>query len=223
MPTPHPNTSPSQAPALSAAEYSLFNQPPLPAAKPAPAQTPEQPEPALTQTQLPTPLGPMLACATAEGICLLEFTDRPTLDAQLLDLTQRLGALAAPGTNPHFETLRAQLAEYFAGTRQVFTVPLLTPGTEFQQAVWAELQRIPYGRTRSYGQQANALQRPAAVRAVAAANGQNRLAILIPCHRVIGADGKLTGYAGGLWRKQRLLALERQHHLPAEGFQTSLL
>ncbi|TGE04285.1 bifunctional transcriptional activator/DNA repair enzyme AdaA [Hymenobacter fodinae] len=159
-------------------------------------------------TRLETPLGTMLACANEQGICLLEFTDRRMLENELKDLARRLNATIIQGENSHFSLLRTQLAEYFAGTRQEFTVPLCTPGTEFQQAVWQELQTIPYGTTRSYGQQALALQRPSAVRAVATANGMNRVAILIPCHRVIGADGHLTGYAGGLWRKQWLLALE---------------
>ncbi|WP_426491899.1 bifunctional transcriptional activator/DNA repair enzyme AdaA [Hymenobacter sp. 102] len=159
-------------------------------------------------TRLDTPLGPMVAAATAAGVCLLEFTDRRGLETELQDLSRRVQAPVVQGENPHFGPLRAQLAEYFAGTRRNFTVPLHTPGSAFQQQVWQALTRIPYGHTRSYGHQAATLQRPQAVRAVAAANGQNRVAILIPCHRVIGADGKLTGYAGGLWRKQRLLELE---------------
>lgn len=162
-------------------------------------------------TRLETPLGTMLACGTEEGICLLEFTDRRMLETELQDLARRLRATIVQSDNLHFRLLREQLAEYFAGTRQEFSVPLLTPGTAFQQAVWQELGRIPYGTTRSYGQQAVALSRPGAVRAVAAANGMNRVAILIPCHRVVGADGHLTGYAGGLWRKKWLLELESQH------------
>ncbi|TGE28742.1 bifunctional transcriptional activator/DNA repair enzyme AdaA [Hymenobacter metallicola] len=160
-------------------------------------------------TRLETPLGTMLACATAEGICLLEFTDRRGLETELKDLARRLNATIVQGFNPHFEPLRTQLLEYFAGTRREFSLPLVTPGTEFQLAVWQELQTIPYGSTRSYGQQAAALLKPGAVRAVAAANGMNRVAIIIPCHRIIGADGCLTGYAGGLWRKQWLLSLEK--------------
>ncbi|MCA8830081.1 bifunctional transcriptional activator/DNA repair enzyme AdaA [Hymenobacter pini] len=159
-------------------------------------------------TRLDTPLGPMLAAATTEGVCLLEFTDRRGLETELQELSRRLQAPVIQGDNMHFHKLRTQLTEYFAGQRQEFSVPLHMPGSVFQQQVWQELQRIPFGHTRSYGQQAAALQRPQAVRAVAAANGQNRIAILIPCHRVIGADGRLTGYAGGLWRKQRLLELE---------------
>lgn len=176
----------------------------------------------LNLTRLDTPLGPMLAGATDEGVCLLEFVERRQLHAELLELAQRLQVPLLERSNPHFGPLRTQLAEYFAGARQAFTVPLHTPGSAFQQAVWQALTQIPYGHTRSYGQQALALHKPEAVRAVAAANGQNRVAILIPCHRVIGADGKLTGYAGGLWRKQRLLALEQQHRAPAAGQQIRL-
>ncbi|MCC3157060.1 methylated-DNA--[protein]-cysteine S-methyltransferase [Hymenobacter sp. 15J16-1T3B] len=176
----------------------------------------------LELARLETPLGPMMAGATAEGVCLLEFFERRELQTELQDLAQRFNARVVERDNPHLRQLRAELAEYFAGSRQEFTVPLLTPGSAFQQQVWQELRLIPYGHTRSYGQQALALKKPEAVRAVAAANGQNRLAILIPCHRVIGADGKLTGYAGGLWRKQRLLALEQQHRQPAAGQQISL-
>jgi AraC family transcriptional regulator, regulatory protein of adaptative response / methylated-DNA-[protein]-cysteine methyltransferase len=164
----------------------------------------------LNLTRLETPLGPMLACGTAQGICLLEFTDRRGLETELQDLARRLNAVIVQSENPHFAPLRAQLADYFGGTRREFSLPLHTPGTAFQQTVWQELGRIPYGSTRSYGQQAAALGRPTAVRAVASANGLNRIAILIPCHRVIGADGHLTGYAGGLWRKKRLLELEQQ-------------
>ncbi|AHJ97624.1 bifunctional transcriptional activator/DNA repair enzyme AdaA [Hymenobacter swuensis] len=159
-------------------------------------------------TRLETPLGTMLACATETGLCLLEFTDRRGLETELKDLARRLNATIVQSDNPLFTLLRTQLAEYFAGHRREFSIPLVTPGTAFQQLVWQELRRIPYAATRSYGQQAAALGRPAAVRAVASANGMNRVAILIPCHRVLGADGQLTGYAGGLWRKKALLELE---------------
>ena len=156
----------------------------------------------------------MLACGTEQGICLLEFTDRRMLETELKDMARRLNATIVQSDNPHFLLLREQLAEYFAGRRQKFSVPLFTPGTSFQQAVWQELGQIPYGTTRSYGQQAVAVGRPSAVRAVASSNGMNRVAILVPCHRVIGADGQLTGYAGGLWRKKWLLEFEQQHTIP---------
>ena len=161
-------------------------------------------------TRLETPLGTMIACAVPEGICLLEFSDRRMLETQLKSLGKHFNATLLQGDNPHFDTLRAQLDEYFDGSRQTFTVPMVMPGTPFQQAVWQELCTIPYGATRSYAGQAAALQKPQALRAVAHANGMNRLAILVPCHRVIGSDGSLTGYGGGLWRKQWLLDWERE-------------
>lgn len=161
-------------------------------------------------SRLSTPLGPMLAGAVDEGICLLEFTDRRMLETQLSRLTKRMKLQTASAGHPHFERLSDELREYFAGERRNFQVPMLTPGTEFQNRVWSALAHIPYGETRSYSEQAQAIESPQAVRAVARANGDNRLAILIPCHRVVGADGKLTGYGGGLWRKEKLLALEAQ-------------
>jgi AraC family transcriptional regulator of adaptative response/methylated-DNA-[protein]-cysteine methyltransferase len=156
-----------------------------------------------------SPLGPMFACATANGVCLLEFTDRRMLETEFKDLCKRLNAVILPGENPHLEQLQSELKEYFAGQRHHFELALDTPGTEFQQQVWHGLQAIPYGQTRSYKQQAAAINNPKAVRAVAQANGCNRVAIIIPCHRVIGADGSLTGYGGGLERKQWLLELEQ--------------
>ncbi len=157
---------------------------------------------------LETPLGSMVAGAVNEGVCILEFTDRRMLETEFQQLSQRLKAAFILGSNEHLEVLRLQLDEYFAGKRKKFTVSLHAPGTEFQRAVWAELQNIPFGTTRSYRQQALALKKPDAVRAVARANGMNRVSIVIPCHRVIGDDGRLTGYGGGLWRKQWLLDFE---------------
>ena len=160
-------------------------------------------------TRFETPLGSMFACATEEGVCLLEFADRRMLETELKLLTKLLDATVIHGENKHFEILREQMGEYFRGERKDFSVPLFFPGTEFQKKVWNELQNIPYGKTISYKQQATALQNTGAVRAVAHANGMNRIAIVIPCHRVIGDDGHLTGYGGGIWRKKWLLDLER--------------
>lgn len=162
----------------------------------------------ISVTRLETPLGLMVAAAVDEGVCLLEFADRRALETELDDLCRLLDAVVLPGPSQWFAPLAQELADWFAGRRQDFDVPLVTPGTQFQQAVWQELRRIPYEETRSYAAQATALGKPQAVRAVAHANGCNRLAILIPCHRVIGADGRLTGYSGGVWRKQWLLDLE---------------
>ncbi|HED34250.1 MAG TPA: methylated-DNA--[protein]-cysteine S-methyltransferase [Gammaproteobacteria bacterium] len=155
-----------------------------------------------------TPIGPMFACATEQGVCLLEFTDRRILETEFKDLCKRLKSVILPGNNPHLDHLQSELKEYFSGNRTQFSVSLDTPGTAFQQSVWKALIKIPYGETRSYKQQAISIDNPAAIRAVASANGHNRISILIPCHRVIGSDGSLMGYGGGLYRKQWLLDLE---------------
>jgi len=155
-----------------------------------------------------SPLGPLVAGAVDAGICLLEFTDRRMLEAQADVLRTRLGLPASPAPHPHLDRLKKELEGYFAGRRRDFDLPLHEPGTPFQERVWAALCEIPCGQTRSYGELARALGDPAAVRAVAQANGRNRIAILVPCHRVIGADGGLGGYGGGLWRKRRLLEIE---------------
>lgn len=162
-------------------------------------------------TRILTPLGPMLAGATEEGICLLEFVDRRMLETQLQRIKKLLNADLMPGTNGHFEELNQQITEFFAGKRKQFTIPLVLDGTAFQKRVWRELMEIPYGNTRSYKEQAEKINSPQAVRAVAKANGDNRIAIIVPCHRVIGSNGKLVGYGGGLWRKQYLLNLEAQN------------
>lgn len=155
-----------------------------------------------------SPVGPMFACASKKGICLLEFTDRRMLETEFKDLRKRLNAVILPGENPHLDHVQLEMKEYFAGKRKTFTVPLHTPGTDFRKSVWDILMKIPYGETRSYKEQAVALGNPKAVRAVASANGHNRIAVIIPCHRVIGSDGSLTGYGGGLHRKKWLLDLE---------------
>jgi len=157
-----------------------------------------------------TPLGPMFICATKDGVCLLEFVERKMLETEFKDLQRLLGAVIIAGENEHMIEAQRQIAQYFEGTRQTFDVPLDTPGTDFQQNVWQALGSIAYGETASYGQQAQRLSNPNAVRAVARANGANRVAIIVPCHRVIGKDGSLTGYAGGLARKRWLLDHEQR-------------
>ncbi|MCQ9636332.1 methylated-DNA--[protein]-cysteine S-methyltransferase [Chryseobacterium sp. WG14] len=154
-------------------------------------------------------LGTMIACADEKGICLLEFSDRKALPTELKSISKHLNANIVQGENPHFMTLEKELSEYFEGKRTVFTVPLSPVGTTFQIQVWDILQTIPYGRTRSYQEQADILGNPKSVRAVANANGFNKISIIIPCHRVIGSNGQLTGYGGGIWRKQKLLELEK--------------
>ncbi|WP_057938008.1 bifunctional transcriptional activator/DNA repair enzyme AdaA [Algoriphagus resistens] len=159
--------------------------------------------------RIETPLGTMYACAVAEGVCLLEFTDRKMLETELKSLCKLLNAVIVQGENEHFKVLEHELSEYFAGKRKSFNTPLFTPGSEFRNRVWQALQQIPFGTTRSYLEQAKAIGKPEAVRAVANANGMNRISILIPCHRVVGTDGSLTGYGGGIWRKQWLLNMEK--------------
>jgi AraC family transcriptional regulator of adaptative response/methylated-DNA-[protein]-cysteine methyltransferase len=161
-------------------------------------------------TRIDTPLGEMIAGATKDGICLLEFRDRIELSHEFTDLSRLLNKTVQEGRNMHLRSLKKQLKEYFKGTRKEFSVPLVTPGTEFQREVWDEIRRIPFGSTKSYSEQAKSLNKPASVRAVANANGANRISIIIPCHRVIGSDGRLVGYGGGLHRKKWLLDHEKR-------------
>lgn len=155
-----------------------------------------------------SPLGPLVAGAVDAGICLLEFSDRRMLEAQAEALRGRFKLPAAPSAHPLLERLGLELSEYFEGKRRDFDLPISEPGTPFQERVWAALRSIPYGETRSYADLARAIGDPAALRAVAQANGRNRIAILVPCHRVVGSDGGLGGYGGGVWRKKRLLEIE---------------
>ena len=158
--------------------------------------------------RLVTPLGPMVVVAIDDSIGLLEFADRRDLESQFRQLVRHTGRQVVSGSHPLFPQLEGQLAEYFDRRRTQFDLPLKVPGTAFQQRVWNSLRQIPYGSVRSYRQIAESIGRSGAHRAVGTANGRNRLAILIPCHRVVRADGNPGGYAGEIWRKQRLLDLE---------------
>lgn len=160
-------------------------------------------------TWLDSPLGPLVAGATDEGVCLLEFSDRRMIETQLETVRRLFKLPVAPGNSDRLEQLKLELADYFAGSLSRFAVPLVYPGSPFQRRVWAQLLRIPYGETRSYHDVAVAVGSPKAVRAVGRANGQNRIAIVIPCHRVVNKNGALGGYGGGLRRKEFLLGLER--------------
>lgn len=165
----------------------------------------------LLAQRIETPLGTMLALADERGLRLLEFADRRGLERELAGLRRRLKCAIVPGSNATLEKTRRQLADYFAGRSLAFDLPLAPVGSGFQQRVWRELQRIPAGRTRSYAAMAEKLGIPKGPRAIGRANGSNMLALVIPCHRVINADGSLCGYAGGIWRKRRLLEHERRH------------
>ena len=159
--------------------------------------------------RIPTPLGLMLAAATDDALLMLEFVDRRMLPTQVRRIRLRLDAVFVPDTNAVIEQTARALSAYFDGALRSFDLPAHPLGTPFQTDVWRALGEIPYGGTRSYADLARRVGRPAAVRAVGRANGMNALAIVVPCHRVVGADGRLVGYGGGLWRKQRLLELER--------------
>lgn len=158
-----------------------------------------------------TPLGGMIAITDENALHLLEFTDRKALPQGLRRLSGFVGGRIGLGRTGVTDQTEAQLGQFFAGERPCFNLPLHLHGTDFQQRVWQGLRQIPAGETRSYAALADEIGQPSATRAVANANANNRIAVVIPCHRVIGADGTLTGYAGGLWRKQRLIEVERSY------------
>lgn len=157
---------------------------------------------------LDTPVGEMIAYASQNGICLLEFTDRKNMERQMKSLSALAELDINEEENSHIRLLKSELSQYFEGTLTHFSVELDMLGTDFQKRVWTQLLTIPYGQTVSYLQQATAMGIESGVRAVANANGANKIAIIIPCHRVIGTNKALTGYAGGLDRKRYLLNLE---------------
>jgi AraC family transcriptional regulator of adaptative response/methylated-DNA-[protein]-cysteine methyltransferase len=169
----------------------------------------------ITLSWIRSAAGPLVVGATEEAVCLLEFSDRRMLESQLRTLRRRFHAALLPGTNRLVRALQQQLNEYFSGERREFSIPLSFPGTAFQKKVWSSLLDIPYGSTCSYQDVARKVGHPRAVRAVGTANGMNRIAILIPCHRVVNANGELGGYGGGLWRKRMLLELESPQRSPA--------
>ncbi len=159
-------------------------------------------------TRLRSPVGDFLAGASSKGICLLEFTDTQRIKMQLARLEKSHGGKAINAYSEYFSLLESQLNDYFAGMLREFSIPLDLYGTDFQKQTWNALVAIPYAETRSYQQQAIEIGNPKAVRAVANANRNNKISIIIPCHRVIGKDGSMTGYGGGIWRKEFLLDLE---------------
>jgi len=166
--------------------------------------------PCLLAERIDTPLGAMLAVAGDEGLRLLEFIDRRALERELTILRRRVQTNVVPGEHPHLDTIRTQLASYFSGEKLEFDLPLAPVGSDFERRTWDLLRTIPTGETRSYGWMAKELGIPNAQRAVGRANGANMLCLIIPCHRVIRADGTLCGYGGGLWRKKWLLDHERK-------------
>jgi AraC family transcriptional regulator of adaptative response/methylated-DNA-[protein]-cysteine methyltransferase len=157
---------------------------------------------------LETPMGRMITIADDAALYLLEFTNRKNMRRQFDRLRKVQNRVILPGRTAITEQIEAELQAYFDGKLTLFDTPLATSGTEFQRQTWAALQNIPYGETRSYAELAEMIDKPSAIRAVASANANNGLALIIPCHRVIAKDGGLGGYAGGVNRKQKLLDME---------------
>lgn len=168
-------------------------------------------ESVLTGRWLETPLGPMLAVVSDGGLVMLEFVDRRALETELSEMRRAFSSTIVPGDHALLDDVARELREYFAGTRADFDVPVDPRGSEFERRVWQSLRRIPYGETTSYVAIAREIGSPSSSRAIGRANGRNKIAIVIPCHRVIRSDGALCGYGGGLWRKEWLIAHEREH------------
>ena len=168
-----------------------------------------------------TPIGPMTIGATEHAAVLADFSERAMMPAQLASVRRRIGPTSEAST-PMLDRLEGQLHEYLAGARSRFNLPIEMPGSEFQELVWSELERIPYGETISYRELATRVGSPQAPRAVGRANGSNRLALIVPCHRVIAAAGGLGGYGGGLPAKRWLLDLEARHRDRARVPATSM-
>jgi AraC family transcriptional regulator of adaptative response/methylated-DNA-[protein]-cysteine methyltransferase len=163
---------------------------------------------ALVSRTIDTPVGPMRLIAHDDGIVLCEFDDRRALPEEMREIEAEFGSLPSKGRNEFTDQLEGELAAYFRGELKIFQTKLAPFGTPFEHSVWNELLKIPYGETRTYGEIARKVGDAGASRAVGRANGRNRIAIVVPCHRVIASDGTLHGYGGGLDRKRKLLELE---------------
>ena len=157
--------------------------------------------------RIESPIGKILLIANASGLCLAEFEDDLT-DDKLQTIAFKFNQDLSESKNEILETTEAQLNNYFKKKLTTFNIALSPRGTDFQKTVWNSLQEIPFGKLKTYKIQSECLKSPEAIRAIASANGKNPIAIIIPCHRVIGSDGNLTGYSGGLWRKKWLLEHE---------------
>ncbi|MBY0533908.1 MAG: methylated-DNA--[protein]-cysteine S-methyltransferase [Rickettsiaceae bacterium] len=166
----------------------------------------------LKSAYIDTPLGPMLAISDEEALYLLEFADRRSLERQVDRIKTKTKAIITAGQSEPIKLIKSELQRYFDGSLKEFTTPLQLLGSTFQEIVWEELMRIPYGQTRSYSDQAKAIGKQKAYRAVANANGANKLAIIIPCHRIINSNGDLGGYGGGVNRKKWLIDFEKKNH-----------
>jgi AraC family transcriptional regulator, regulatory protein of adaptative response / methylated-DNA-[protein]-cysteine methyltransferase len=167
----------------------------------------------VTLRDVQTPIGRLTIGVTDRAVVLCDFTERPMMPSQLASVRRRIGPTSY-GDAPLLDRVEDQLREYFAGARDEFELPIDVPGSSFQQRVWTELRRIPYGETITYRQLAGRVDAGGAYRAVGRANGSNRLAVIVPCHRVVAAGGGLGGYGGGLDAKRWLLDLEAGESVP---------
>jgi len=158
-----------------------------------------------------SPIGSIIACANENGLCFLGFIGQKKIEAHFKEIQKHFDAIILPGKNEHLSKAKKEINEYFDGKRKTFSVALDVVGTDFRKEVWQALQQIPYGKTATYKEQAIAMDKLKAIRAVASANGANKISIIIPCHRVIGSNGALTGYAGGLHKKSWLLDFEQRN------------
>ncbi len=162
----------------------------------------------LFKDKIDTPIGKMVLVSDEEGLCLAEFDDEQFAEEKFQSFVKKTGLNYSESESDVINLTKNQLQDYFKKELTTFNIPLSPIGTEFQKKVWLSLTTIPFGNTKSYKMQADNFNSPDAIRAIASANGKNPIAIIIPCHRVIGTDGNLTGYAGGLWRKKWLLEHE---------------
>ncbi|MCF6346942.1 MAG: methylated-DNA--[protein]-cysteine S-methyltransferase [Flavobacteriaceae bacterium] len=158
-----------------------------------------------------SPIGSIIACATEKGLCFLGFIGQKKIEKQFDEIQKQFNAIILPGKNIHLTNVKKEITEYFDGNRKIFSVSLDIVGTDFRKKAWNELMNIPYGKTVSYKEQAIAIDNKKAVRAVASSNGANKISIIIPCHRVVGSNGSLTGYLGGLHKKSWLLNFEKNN------------
>lgn len=173
----------------------------------------------LRSALIDTPLGSMIAIGDEEALYLLEFVDRRHLEQGMGRLKEKTGSTIIPGDTSPINAIKKELSQYFEGTLKEFKTPLILLGSPFQKSVWEELRKIPWGETKSYSEIALAMGKPTAHRAVAGANGANRLALIIPCHRVIHLNGEIGGYAASPVRKKWLLRHERKITSIMEGIE----
>jgi O-6-methylguanine DNA methyltransferase len=165
----------------------------------------------LFSTTFDSPIGTMLIGASNDALLYIEYADSPNSERKIQSIVKDFSASLLNEPSPYHQMIHQQLDEYFTGERKEFELKTTFFGTDFQQRVWQSLMAIPYGTTTTYKQQSLHLLNPLAIRAIASTNAKNCISIVVPCHRVVGTNGSLTGYSDGIWRKRWLLDFEKQH------------